>query len=281
MKSRRNYNNEFNNRAQVPEHPQIFARWAELGEATRRKSACVLDVPYGEDPSERLDLFPAHNRHAPLHVFIHGGWFRALDKKDFSWISPAYVSRGVSVALVNYALAPAVSVEHIVMQVVKSLAWLYDKADDYDFNRQRITVSGHSAGGHLAAMMLACRWKSYRHDLPEKLVRGAVAVSGIFDMRPILLSDYVNVDLKLTEESAVRLSPALMTPATNAPLVTAVGALEAQAFRDQTNIINKAWKDVLKREVPLPYDNHFTVCDALATPNHALFDSTLEIALNA
>jgi arylformamidase len=167
------------------------------------------------------------------------------------------------------------------MQVVKSLAWLYDKADDYDFNRQRITVSGHSAGGHLAAMMLACRWKSYRHDLPEKLVRGAVAVSGIFDMRPILLSDYVNVDLKLTEESAVRLSPALMTPATNAPLVTAVGALEAQAFRDQTNIINKAWKDVLKREVPLPYDNHFTVCDALATPNHALFDSTLEIALNA
>jgi arylformamidase len=270
-------NREYNARASIPEHPEIFARWAEAGRDVRRRSAGLLDLAFGSSPKERLDLFPASGHGAPLLVFIHGGYWRSLDKSDFSWVAPPFVERGVSVALVNYDLAPAVSVETITLQVVRALEWLWRSAERYGYDPARIHVCGHSAGGHLTAMALCALWPQWDPDLPADLVRSGVAISGLYDLEPVRRASFVNVDLKLDERSALRLSPAWMRPATDAPLVTAVGALESSEFRRQNALIAERWKANHRADVPMPGSNHLTVVDALADPANALFRATLDL----
>lgn len=268
---------EYNARAAIPDHPQIFARWAEQAAATRRLRACLVDLPYGESSAEKLDLFPARSDNAPLFVFIHGGYWRSLDKSDFSWIAPPLVNHGIAVALPNYGLAPKTALEDIVRQTLRALAWLYRNADRYGFDPERIYVSGHSAGGHLTAMTMAALWDVYAPDLPRNLVKGGLAISGLYDLEPLVHAPFVNVDLKLDVRRARRLSPAYMPPATRAPLYTAVGALESSEFRRQNALIGKRWPQNFVRDVPMPGCNHLTVCDELANPASPLFDAAIEL----
>ena len=149
---------EYNARAAIPDHPQIFARWAEQGAQVRRRRAGLIDMPYGDDEGERLDFFPTVQRNSPLLVFIHGGYWRSLDKSDFSWIAPPFLDAAVAMAFLNYGLAPRVAMEDIVRQQLKAIVWLYTRAEELGFDRQRIVVGGHSAGGHLTAMMMAALW---------------------------------------------------------------------------------------------------------------------------
>lgn len=268
---------EYNARAAIPEHPQIFARWAEQGAATRRLRACLIDLPFGETAAERLDLFPARSDGAPLLVFIHGGYWRSLDKSDFSWLAPPFVNHGVAVALTNYGLAPKTPLEDIVRQTLRALAWLYRNADRLGFDPNRIFLAGHSAGAHLVAMMMAAIWPAYAADLPADLVKGGLAVSGIYDLEPLLHAPFVNGDLRLTRRRVGPLSPALMRPATAAPLYTAVGALESSEFRRQTALLGRAWARNLVREIPVPDRHHLNVLDELANPADPLFDAALEM----
>lgn len=268
---------EYNARAAIPDHPQIFARWAERAAATRRLRACLLDLAYGESAGEKLDFFPARNEGAPLFVYIHGGYWRSLDKSDFSWLAPAYVARGVSVALLNYGLAPRTPLEEIVRQVLRALAWLYRNADRYDADPQRIFVGGHSAGGHLTAMSMAALWPVFGADLPADLVKGGVAVSGLYDLEPLVHAPFVNADLQLDAARAARLSPARLPPATGAPLLTAFGALESSEFKRQNTLIGVRWKGNLLRDVPVPGCNHLTVCDEFGDPESALFDAVCRL----
>lgn len=268
---------EYNARAAIPDHPQIFARWAEQAAATRRLRACLVDLPYGESSAEKLDLFPARSDNAPLFAFIHGGYWRSLDKSDFSWIAPPLVNHGIAVALLNYGLAPKTALEDIVRQMLRALAWLYRNADRYGFDPERIYVSGHSAGGHLTAMAMAALWDVYAPDLPRNLVKGGLAISGLYDLEPLVHAPFVNVDLKLDVHRARKLSPAYMPPATRAPLYTAVGALESSEFRRQNALIGKRWMQNFVRDVPMPGCNHLTVCDELANPASPLFDAAIEL----
>jgi arylformamidase len=268
---------EYNARASIPEHPQIFARWAEQSAAVRRLRACVIDLNYGETTGERLDLFPARRDDAPLLVFIHGGYWRSLDKSDFSWIAPPFVNHGVSVALLNYGLAPKTPMEEIVRQMLRAHAWLYRNGDRLGFDPNRIYVAGHSAGAHLTAMMMAALWPAYGADLPADLVRGGLAVSGIYDLEPLLHAPFVKGDLQLTARRARMLSPVHMPPATDRPLYTAVGALESGEFRRQTALIGKTWPRNLAREVPMPGFHHLNVIDELANVASPLFDAALEM----
>jgi arylformamidase len=268
---------EYNARAAIPDHPQIFARWAEQAAATRRLRACLVDLPYGESSAERLDLFPTRSDNAPLFVFIHGGYWRSLDKSDFSWIAPPLVNHGIAVALLNYGLAPKTALEDIVRQTLRALAWLYRNADQYGFDPERIYVSGHSAGGHLTAMMMAALWDVYAPDLPRNLVKGGLAISGLYDLEPLVYAPFINGDLKLDVRRARRLSPAYLPPATRAPLYTAVGALESSEFRRQNALIGKRWPQNFVRDVPMPGCNHLTVCDELANPASPLFDAAIEL----
>ncbi len=268
---------EYNNRALIPEHPQIFARWAEQAAATRRLRACLIDLNYGESAGERLDLFPARKDGAPLLVFIHGGYWRSLDKSDFSWLAPPFVNHGVSVALVNYGLSPKTPMEEIVRQMLRAHAWLYRNGDRFGFDPTRMFTAGHSAGAHLTAMMMAALWPAFASDLPADLVRGGLAISGIYDLEPLLYAPFVAADLQLTAKRARMLSPIYLPAATPAPLYTAVGGRETSEFRRQNALIGKAWPKNLVRDVPMPRWHHLNVIDELADPESPLFDAALEL----
>jgi arylformamidase len=262
---------EYNNRELFPDHPRHFTRWQESSARARATMACHLDLAYGAAPGETLDLFPSRKGDGSLLVFIHGGYWRSLDKRDFSYLAPAWVDAGVSLAVVNYDLCPKVSIERIVQQMLGACAWLYRNAERYGMDEERVFVSGHSAGAQLAAMMLAALWPAYDHALPKDLVKGAVAVSGVYDMRPLTRVGWLSSDLRLDEESALKVSPAYLPPATRAPLTLAVGGLESSEFKRQNALLAQRWKAVLGGVIPMPGRDHFTVVDGLAEPAGALF----------
>jgi arylformamidase len=268
---------EYNLRALVPEYPVIFSRWAAQGEATRRLHACLLDLAYGDEPAERLDIFPAREEPSPLLIFIHGGYWRSMDKSDFSWIAPNFVQHGVTVALINYGLAPDTPMEDIVRQTLAAIAWLYRKAERYGIDRGRISLCGHSAGAHLAALSMAALWNVYAQDLPADLVKGALAISGVYDLEPLLHAPFLNVDLKLDRDRAARLSPLHYPARPGARLITAVGGAETIEFARQNALIGQQWRSNRVRDVPMPGCNHYEVIDALPDPASPLFDAALDL----
>ncbi len=271
------YSQQYNARAAIPDHPYIFTRWMKESAEVRRTRAAVFDLAYGDASGERLDFFPTNCSNAPLLVFIHGGWWRSLDKSDFSFIAPTYTRAGFNVALTNYTLAPDASITEIVQQQLRAIAWLYRNAEKYDFDRQRIVVAGHSAGAHLAAMMMAALWPVFGADLPQQLVKGGILMSGIYDLEPVQHAEFVNVDLKLGPDNVAYLSPSLMPQAHAAPFVTACGALESEEFRRQTDLLAQNWKGGHRLDVPLPGINHLTICDAFATPGHPLCEASIDL----
>ena len=268
---------QYNNRARIPEHAQIFERWARASAHARENAACRIDVAYGEGPNETLDVFPAAQPGAPVLVFIHGGWWRSLDKRDHSFIAPAFTQAGAMVVLPNYALCPSVTIEAIALQMAQALAWTFRHAAQYGGDPQRIVVAGHSAGGHLAAMLLCCRWLQVGLDLPEQLVMSALSVSGLFDLEPVSETPFLQADLHLSSASAKRLSPALFPPPAGA-LYATVGANESEEFLRQNRLIREAWGE---RAVPVcqtvPGTNHLDVLHQLADPQARLHGLALQL----
>ncbi len=177
---------QYNNRARVANFATHLRRWAEDSDVALRTQPRVVDVRYGGGPNEHLDIFPAPEADAPVLVFIHGGYWRSLDKRDHAFIAPAFTSEGACVVVPNYALAPAVTVPQIAMQMVAALAWTWRHIAKHGGDRQRITVVGHSAGGHLASLLLACLWPVYQPDLPRDLVKRALAISPLHDLEPVM-----------------------------------------------------------------------------------------------
>ncbi len=271
------YTQQYNVRAMTPDHPAVFERWISDSAHQRRMGGGLFDLAYGESPSERLDYFPAYGSDAPLLVFIHGGWWRSLDKSEFSFIARAYTRAGINVALPNYSLAPQVSIAEITRQNLHALAWLYRHAEHYDFDPKRIVVVGHSAGAHLAAMMMAAIWPAFAVDLPPDMIKAGVLLSGLYDLEPMLHANFVNADIKLTEQDIALLSPAFMPQAHPIPFITAVGGRDSDEFKRQTALIGSAWKSSHIADVALPTDNHLTICDALASTDSLLYEAVVAL----
>ena len=261
----------YNNRELVPDHPQYFARWAEHSQRARATMTCHLDLRYGDAPGEAIDLFPARKGDGSCLMFIHGGYWRSLDKKDFSFLAPALVSGGISLAVVNYDLCPKVSMEEIVRQMLRASRWLWLHAEDYGMDQDRLYVSGHSAGGHLTAMLMAAIWPVFDPQLPKDLWKGGLAISGVYDLRPLVDIDWLNVDLRLDEAAAMRLSPAFMPPATRAPVMTCVGGDESSEFLRQNMLLGERWRSAVAGDISMPGKNHFSVVDGLADPASPLY----------
>ncbi len=257
---------QYNNRARVPEAPALLARWAEASALARSRMTCALDQAYGDEPGETLDVFPARASGSPVLVFIHGGYWRALDKADHSFVAPAFVQAGAMVVVPNYALCPAVTIEQIALQTTRALAWAARNASRYGGDAKRIVVVGHSAGGHLAAMLLACHWKQVGADLPQRLVRGAMSISGLYDLEPVRQTPFVQADVRLTPASVRRLSPAFFRRP-RGPLVALAGGLESEEFLRQNQLIREQWgMDSVPVCEALPGLNHFTVLHDLVDP---------------
>jgi arylformamidase len=251
----------YNLRAKVPEHPVYFERYARASAAFRARWPARLDLAYGDSPRQAVDLFLPEAPRPPLLVFIHGGYWQALDRKDFSFVGERLVEAGAAVALVGYDLAPAVDMDTIVRQIRQSLAWLYRNAAEHGFDRDRICVAGHSAGGHLAAMALATDWPDF--GLPGDLIKGVCAISGVFDLEPIRLC-YLNDVVQLDVEQARRNSPTLLRPA-HCPVIATLGELETAAFHQQS----RAYAEAVRRNgvpcdlVVQPGLDHFSVIMAM------------------
>ena len=276
---------QYDARAAIPEQAAIRQAWTERSAHTRATRRCVLDVPYGADATETLDIFlPAQANaaaRAPVLVYIHGGYWRALDKRDQSFIAAPFVDAGAVVVLPNHALAPAVSVRHIVLQLLQAVAWVHRHIGAHGGDPARLVVAGHSAGGHLAAMMLTCRWAEVAADLPPQVVHAALAVSGVFDLEPLRHAPFRAPDLKLTATEARALSPARMPPPPRGLLLAAVGGDESAEFHRQSRLIRAAWGEAI---VPvcetLPGRHHMNVLHDLAEPGtrlHALARGVLGV----
>lgn len=259
---------QYNNRKRFPDYADRFKAWAQWSEAARASLASRLDLAFGGRPSERLDVFPAAQENAPLYVFIHGGYWYSLDKSDFSYVARGMVPHGVTTVVNNYVLAPHADMDEIVRQNRAALAWLWRNAAELGADRNRIYVTGHSAGGHLAAMLLATDWRRFGDDLPPDLIKGACAISGLFELEPIRLA-YLNQTLKLTPQMAARNSPALLDYPQGAPLLVVVGEDESAEYHRQSEHMAAKWGalgyscDYL---VPRCLD-HFAIVDCLIDPD--------------
>ncbi len=268
----------YNNRARVPEHAAHFAAWARDSAVARQQQLCGLDLPYGNGPNETLDIFPASRPEAPVLVFIHGGWWRSLDKADHSFIAPAFTQAGACVVLPNYALCPAVTVPDITLQMVRALAWTWRHVAQHGGDPARITVVGHSAGGHLATMLLACAWPAVAPDLPKRLVKNALSISGLYDLDVVRRIPLLKADLRLTPAQVKKASPAWLPRPAHGQLATVVGADESAEFIRHNGLMRAAWG---ARRVPvceaLPGLNHFSVVAALAQPTHRLHALALSL----
>jgi arylformamidase len=266
------YAREYNNRALVPDHGRYLERWAQDSARARSTMTCQLDQRYGDAPGETMDIFPARRGDGSCMMFIHGGYWRSLDKKDHSFLAPAWVGAGVSLAVVNYDLCPAVTIEEIVLQMLRASRWLWLHAADYGMDEDRLYVAGHSAGGHLTAMMMAALWQTLDARLPKNLFKGGLAISGIYDLRPLVQAAWLNADLHLDEATALKSSPAYLPPATRAPVMTCVGGNESSEFLRQNALLGSRWKGAVAADIPMPGTHHFSVLDGLAAPGSALFE---------
>ena len=261
----------YNPRYSVTDFPLIGARWSESSIRSRLRNDCYLDVPYGHGASEKMDIFLAKGPSKGLLVFIHGGYWRAQDKSGYSFLADAITAAGITLAIPNYALCPTVEVRNIVMQMVQCLAWLYRNGGNFGAPADKLFACGHSAGGHLAAMMLACLWPDFAPDLPDDLVKSGFAISGLYDLREIVKVPSINADVGLTRSSAATVSPALLRPPGIARLYMAVGEKETGGFHEQQRIMARRWEAAIASNLYCPDDNHFTVLDNLQCPQSTLF----------
>ena len=258
---------EYNNRAKVPDFPAIAAALGRDAAAFRASHPdSELGVAYGAREREAMDIFwPSAGRGAPLAIFLHGGYWQSLDRAWFSHLAAGLTACGVGVAMPSYDLCPTVTLAQLVEQVREAAAFLFRR------HGRRMTAFGHSAGGHLTAMLMATDWPA--RGLPAAVIAAGFSISGLFDLQA-LISTTVNDALRLDEDEARRLSPLLM-PSPGLPLHAVVGGAEGPEYERQSRSIAEAWGGTWELA---PGANHFTVIEPLADTQSAM---TRRVALTA
>ena len=265
------YESEYNNRARVPAHRAIFASWARDAAAYREAAGGrSATLRYGEGERQASDLFePETPRSRTTVMFVHGGYWQAFDRSSFSHLARGLNARGIRVAIAGYDLCPRVRVGDIVEQIRRACLSLAERGP--------LVVSGHSAGGHLAACMLATDWTALGG--PRDLVPAAYAISGLFELEP-LVGTSINKALRLTEAEAERLSPLSWTPPAGRAIDAVVGGEESAEYKRQSRTLAERWGQagVATRYEEIPGANHFTVIAPLADPESSMTRRLAEIA---
>ncbi len=261
---------EYDNRKKVPNHQEWLSRYAAESARARTDFEARLDVPFGTHAGERLDIFPARAGGAPVHVFIHGGYWQWLDKSDFSFVARGLQPEGAAVVVVNYALIPAVGMDELVRQCRASIAWVHRHAASFGGDPNRIYVSGHSAGGDLVAMAMSTDWRAFG-GLPTDVIKAGCAISGLYDLEPIRLC-YLNAVLKLTPEDARRNSPVHCAPGRSGPLLLTLGGLEGVEYHRQSETLAATWhsRKLPCQVVPMGKHDHFSIVAELEDSSSTL-----------
>lgn len=246
----------YNNVAAVADSDAKLVEWLERSGRVRARFRHHLDIPYGERPRNRIDLFPCGKPNAPLLVFIHGGYWQRNAKEVFSCMAEGPLAHGIDVAMPGYTLAPDATLTQIVGEIRAALRWLRRNGPRLGVCKRKLVVSGWSAGGHLAALAM---------DMPG--VDAGIAISGIFDLEPIRLNE-LNDKLRLTPTDVQVLSPLLQMPSQTGPLLVAFGTKELPELQRQSRDYWRAWSDGRAGELmPLEGRDHFSILEELARPD--------------
>ena len=242
---------------------QPMLHFAARAAHTRASLRCELNVPYGPTLHETLDIFPAKVPNAPVFVFIHGGYWRALSSKDFSGVALGLNPLGITTVVIDYALCPFVTIDEITRQVRAATAWVLRNIHHYGGDPARVAIGGHSAGGHLTAMCLQTEW-ARDYGLPQDPLAGAVAFSGLYDLEPLRYS-YLQPMIQLDDGIIRRNSPAFMVRPCSTPLWLTWGGVESTEFARQSQIYHDAWQAAGNTSTlqAQPGANHFTVIHGL------------------
>ena len=266
----------FNPRATARNVDERVAGYAAASAETRARLDCTLDLRYGPGDKETLDIFPAGTPNAPVHLFIHGGYWRAMDKSDYSFIADVFQPAGATTVLVNYDLCPDVTLDTIVAQTMRAIAWTWRNIGDHGGDPNRLYVSGNSAGGHLTAMALAHDWTA--EDLPADIIKGAVPITGVHDCEPVP-DITVNELVRLDREAARRLSPLRNPPRHALPILVAVGGAEPPLWiamsKDYAALCREHGLDCEYME--LPGHDHFDVSRAVGDAASPLAQAMLRM----
>lgn len=269
---------EYDARATVASFDSEMDRYRQLSAESYAQCRVVRDLAYGDAPEERYDFFPA-GPGAPVFVFVHGGYWRALGRAESAFMARALVAAGVAVAVVEYGLAPAVSLDTIVAQVRCAIAAIYRDAPRHWADPERLYICGSSAGAHLCAMAMIADWET-AFDVPGDIIKGAVLVSGLFDLEPVRLCR-PNTWLKLDEAAAARNSPLRLMPPKGAAVRLYWGAHETGEFKRQSRdfaaLLRRSGIDAPAREIA--ERNHFDVITDLADPTSQMTQDCLRMML--
>ena len=259
----------YNNTAAVGQEKRnrYVADWTARSKALADKVKARRDLRYGEAPRNRIDFYPGGKPGAPTFVFIHGGYWQMSDKENYGCVGAGPLAHGLNVALIEYTLAPAIKMDGIVAEVKRAVGWIVSHLGEFGASRDGIYVGGHSAGGHLTASVAA-----------EPGVKGALPISGLFDLEPIRLS-YLNDAVRMDEAEARRNSPLLHLPDKASPAVVSVGEDELPELRRQSADYYAAWtrKGLKGRYLPLKGHEHFSILEELASPDGKLTAAVLDL----
>jgi arylformamidase len=257
---------------------KMIPDWIERSSRLRNDADCSLDVSYGPGTRNRLDFFRAGSTVRGFVLYIHGGYWQRGDKSVYSYIAAPYVRRGFSVALMNYHMCPEVALSAIAPQARRAVAWLWRNADEFGIPRDNFNVMGHSAGGHLTAEMLLTDWRDVDTGMPLDVIRSAVALSGIYDLEPLLHCSE-NAGLGLTTEEAARVSPIHQRLVSACPQLIAYGSNEPRDMHRQSIDYSSTFRSQgAKIELyAIPGADHFDVCNVIADDDSELFSKCMDI----
>jgi len=258
---------EYDTRGHVPSVGLYRARWEDESAGIRRKPGSLVDIAFGLSPLERLDILPPLRRAAPVQIFFHGGYWCRSDKLFYSFVARGFPEAVTVVA--NYTLCPSVDMDELLTQCRNAVAWVHRHAADFGGDPCRIFVSGHSAGAHITAMLAATDWST--HGLPADVIKGATAMSGLFELEPIRLS-FMNAEIRLTPELVARNSPIRLALPARLPMLVAVGSIESAEFRRQS-VDYAACLAAAKSDVTFVEahgHHHYSILDAFSDPRSAL-----------
>lgn len=263
---------QYNNRLHIPDYAAYFERWESLSRKAAKEHTIFKDISFGKHPEECLDIFPAATPFSKTLVFIHGGYWHLLDKVMFHFLAPTFLKYNVTTVFINYPLAPTASMDMIVSSCHKAMSWISNNINLYNGDPSQLYVAGHSAGGHLASMLMA------NNDLQSNqfFLKGVISISGLFRLEPLMLSN-LNSILQMDTVVAKKNSPVYYAPDRQCPLLLAVGTNETDEFKEQSSEMYKSWKD--KHDsielLNIPGKNHFSILDTITENGSSLQMATL------
>ena len=270
----------FNPRLSIPNAMDILQSIPTISASARESLEGQIDIRYGKRPKETLDVFPAKSHKLgtppPALIFVHGGYWRMMDKSDHSHVASDMVYDGLTHISLNYDLCPSVTLDDIVDEIRNAIIFIYHEASTLGIDRDRLYLSGHSAGGHLTGMMLKEDW--VLHDLPKDIFKGALPLSPVFEPEAIMHTS-INEDVRLNFDVAQRNNVLAGPPTIKGPIIVAVGELEPEGFRQQSvnysNLCQESGVEVEYYEIKGCH--HFTALDAFSRRDHELYQKLLSM----